>query len=154
LADQLGPRARVAHLIGGRTGKLVGGDVADALAAGLDRVHLDLGKLGQDIGRVFQPDPVELQVLTRGEVAVAAVIGARDVRQHAELAGIDRAIGNGNAQHIRMKLEVETVLQPQRLELIVGHLAGDAARNLVAEFLDPRINDRLIILVVAVHQIT
>ncbi len=35
---------------GGGAGILVGGGVADAVAAGLDGVHLDLGELRQDIG--------------------------------------------------------------------------------------------------------
>ena len=30
----------------------IGGDVADAIAAGLDGVHLDLGQIGQDVRRV------------------------------------------------------------------------------------------------------
>jgi hypothetical protein len=37
-------------------------------------MHLHLGEFGQDVGRVFQLDPVILDVLARGEVAVAAVV--------------------------------------------------------------------------------
>ena len=45
LADDLGPDARILDLVGRDAGELVGGHVADAVAAGLDRVHLDLGEL-------------------------------------------------------------------------------------------------------------
>ena len=36
-------------------------------------------------GTSSSADPVELEVLARGEVAVAAVVGARDVRELAQL---------------------------------------------------------------------
>src|SRR3546814_10490347 len=41
LTQQLGPGARVADFVGGGARILVGGNVADAFAAGLDRVHLE-----------------------------------------------------------------------------------------------------------------
>jgi hypothetical protein len=66
---------------------LVGTDVADAVAAGLDRVHLDFGQVGEDIGRFLQLDPVVLDVLAGGEMAVPAVILFGDVGQHAQLRG-------------------------------------------------------------------
>ena len=42
-------------------------------------MHLHRGELGEDVGHLLEPRPVELQVLARGEVAVAAVVLARDV---------------------------------------------------------------------------
>jgi hypothetical protein len=74
LADQFGIRARIDDLVGGHAGQLVGGGVADAVAGGLDGVHFHAGQFVQDIGRFFQLDPVELDVLAGGEVAVAAVV--------------------------------------------------------------------------------
>ena len=41
LADDLAVDARILDLVGGDAGELIGGDVADAVAAGLDGVHLD-----------------------------------------------------------------------------------------------------------------
>jgi hypothetical protein len=93
LAQQFGIGARVFHLVGGGAGELVGGGVADAVAAGLDRVHFHAGKVRQDVGRVFQLDPVVLDVLARGEVAIAAVVLVGDIAQHPHLRGIERAIG-------------------------------------------------------------
>ena len=147
LAQQFGPGAGVRHLVGGNAGILVGTDVADAVAAGLDGVHLHRRQFGEDVGRIGQLDPVILQVLARGEVAIVLVI----FRPHHALLAAERAIGDGNAQHIGMKLEIEAVHQPQRLELILGQRAGQAALHLVAKFIDTGVEDGLVIAVVAIH---
>ena len=55
-------------------------------------MHLDLGQLVDDVRRVAQLDPVQLQVGARGEVAVALVVGARDVGQPVQLAGLVDAL--------------------------------------------------------------
>ena len=52
LPQDLGIGARVGDLVGGGAGEMVGRDVADAIARGLDGVHLDAGELGQDVGAV------------------------------------------------------------------------------------------------------
>ena len=155
LAQQLGIRARIDQLVRRRSGKVIRADVADAVAARLDRMHLDRGEVRQDLRRIFQLDPVVLDVLARGEVAIAAVVLVRDVTQHPHLAPVQRAIGDRHAQHIGVELEIEPVLQPQRLELVLGDLARHAPRHLPAEFLHARIDHGLIILVILVHvQIT
>ncbi len=151
LAQQFGPGARIGHFIRGRAGILIRRDVADAVAAGLDGMHLDSRQLGEDVGRVLELDPVELQVLARGEMAVAAIIFARDVAEHPHLPAVERAIGDGDAQHIGVELEVEAVHQPQRLEFVLAHRAGHAAGDLIAEILDAGVDDGLVILVVAIH---
>ena len=127
LADDLGVGARVGHLVSGGAGEVIGGDVADAVAGGLDGVHLDLGQLGQDVGDVAERRPVELQVLARGEVAVAAVVDAGDVGELAHLPRGQRAVGHGDAQHVGVQLQVEAVHQAQRAELVFRQLALDAA---------------------------
>jgi hypothetical protein len=151
LPDDFAVDAGIFDLIAGHAGKVIGGDVADAVAGGLDGVHLHARQLGQDVGRVLQPDPVELQVLPRGEVAVALVVAARDVGQLAQLPGRERAVGHGDAQHVGMQLQIESVHQAQRLELVFAELAGDAAVHLIAELLDAFVDQRLIIVVVAIH---
>ena len=85
LAEQLAIGPGIDDFVGGYAGKVVARDVAHAVAAGLDRVHLDRGQLGQDIGHIFESRPVELDVLARGEVTVASVILASDVRELAQL---------------------------------------------------------------------
>jgi hypothetical protein len=122
LAQDLGERASIDDLVGRDPGEMVGRDVAHAVTARLDRVHVDLGELGKDLRDVLEPRPVELQVLARAEVPVAAVVAARDVRELAQLRRGEHAVGNGHAQHRRMALDVQPVAQPQRPELILGEL--------------------------------
>ena len=80
LAHDLRPHARVVHLIRRRGSIVVGGDVAYAVAAGLEGMHLHAGKFCQNVGRLFQLDPVVLDVLPRREMAKAAVIAPGDMR--------------------------------------------------------------------------
>ena len=145
LAHQLGIGAGVHHLVGGSTREVIATDVADAVAAGLDRVHLDRREVRESVGAILQLDPVVLDVLPGGEVAVSAVILVRDVGEHLHLAAVERAIGDGDAQHIGVELEIEPVHQPQRLELVLGQLAFEAAAGLIAEFGDAGIDHRLIV---------
>ena len=85
LPHHLGPHERVDDLVGRDAGEVVGRDVAHAVAAGLDRVHLHAGQFGEDLRHLLQPRPVELNVLPRAEVTVAAVVDARDVGKLAHL---------------------------------------------------------------------
>ena len=114
-------------------------------------MHLDRRELGQDLGRILEPRPVELQVLARGEVAVASVILASDMRQLAQLSRREHPVGNRDAQHRGVLLDVEPVLQTQRPELVLGQLAGKEAPRLVAELRDPVVDEALIVGIVAVH---
>ena len=123
LAHDLAPDARVLDLVEGGAGEMVGRDVADDIAGGLHGVHVDFGQRRQRVGRILELDPVELQVLARREMAVAAVVLAGDIGQLAQLARRQRAVGNGDAQHVGMELQVETVGETQRLELLLGELA-------------------------------
>ena len=95
--------------------------------------------------------PVELQVLARGEVAGAAVVDARDVGELAHLARGQRAVGDGDAQHVGVQLQIDAVHEPQRLELVLGQLARQAPADLVAELRHALAHELRIELVVAVH---
>ena len=151
LADHLGPDARILDLVRRHAGPLVGRDVANIVAAGLHAVHADAGEIGHGLGQLLELDPVELDVLPRGEMAVTAVVAPRDVGQHAQLFRRQRAVGNGDAQHVGVELEIDAVHQPQRLEFIFGQLAGKPARDLIAEFPDPFGDQRPVQLVVEIH---
>ena len=105
----------------------------------------------QDVRHVLQLRPVELQVLPRGEVAVALVVVARDVGELPHLARVERAVGDGDPQHVGVELQVDAVLQPERLELLLVELAGEPPRDLVAELRDPLADEGVIELVVAIH---
>nr|GFA29209.1 hypothetical protein [Tanacetum cinerariifolium] len=151
LADDFTPGARVYQLIGGHAGELVRGDVAQAVAAGLDGVHLHGGQLGENVGNVFKRRPVELHVLAGADVCVAFVVVAGNLGQHAGLTRGELAVGHSHAQHRGEALDVEAVLQAKRAELFFAELAGQIAAGLVAELLDAVLDDPLIVLVVYVH---
>jgi hypothetical protein len=85
LTQHFGVRARIDDLVECDAGEFVGRDIADAIARGLDRMHLDRCQVQQDVRRLLQFDPVELDVLARREVAVAAVVFACNVAEHAHL---------------------------------------------------------------------
>ena len=87
LAQDLAPRTRILEFVIGGAGEGIGGDIAHAIAAGLDAVHLDIGERRQHIGNIDQLHPVELKVLARGEMAVAAIPAPPD---HGELAQLPR----------------------------------------------------------------
>ncbi len=109
LANDLAVGARVFQLIGSHAGVLVRRDVADAVAAGLDGMHLDRGEMLEHVRHVFELRPVELQVLPRGEVAEIAIVGAREEGELAQLSRGEQAVRNRDAQHGREALDVETV---------------------------------------------
>ena len=111
-----------------------------------------VGELGEDIGHVDQLRPVELQILPRREMAVALVVFARDVRELAQLPRRQRAVGNGDAQHVGVKLQIEPVHQPQRLELVLGQFARQPARDLAAKLLDALVDEALVEFVIAIHR--
>ena len=74
LPDDLAVRPRIVHLIQrDDAGEMVRGDVTNAIAARLDGMHLDRGKLLEDVRNGLERRPVELQVLTSREVPKAAV---------------------------------------------------------------------------------
>src|SRR5207248_4843348 len=96
-------------------------------------------------------DPVELDVLPRGEMAVAAVIFARDMGKLPQLVRRQRAVGDRDAEHVGVQLQIDPVLEPQDLELVLGELAGEAAFHLVAEFQDALVDERAVDFIVSVH---
>ncbi len=114
-------------------------------------MHADAGEVGHGLGQLFELDPVELNVLPGGEMAVATVVAPRDVGEHAQLLRRQRAVWDRDAQHVGVELEVDAVHQPQRLELVFGQFAGKAARHLVTEFRDPFGDQCAVQFVVEIH---
>lgn len=56
-------------------------------------MHLRAGEVFEDVADLLQFDPVELDVLPRGEVPVAAVVVPGDMRQRAQLRRREGAVG-------------------------------------------------------------
>ena len=151
LPQQFRPDPRILDLAGGDAGPLVGGDVAGVVAGGLHGVDADLGEIGQRIRQIGELDPVELDVLPRGEMAVAAVVSPRDMGEPAQLLRRQRAVGNRDAEHVGVQLQIDAVLQPQHLEFVLGEFAGETALHLIAEFGDTLVDQRAVDFVVSVH---
>ena len=107
--------------------------------------------MGKNIRHIFQRGPVELDVLTGAEVRVALVVFTGDKGQLAHLFGRYQAVGDGDAQHGCVTLNVKAVLQAQWQELRIAQLASQIAAGLVAELLDAFLDDPLVILVVNIH---
>jgi hypothetical protein len=154
--------SRVDDLVGGDAGEAVARDVADAVAARLDAVHVGVCEKIHDVGGVGEGDPVVLAVLPRREVAepaVAVFVGtartpvvvAGDAAEGAQLLRAQHAVRHGNAQHRRVTLDVPAVLQAQRPEIVVGQLAREMALQLVAELPGALVDEPAIEFCVAVH---
>jgi hypothetical protein len=151
LADDLAVGARVIDLIRGDARQVIGGDVAHAVAARLDGVHLHGRQFREDVRDLLEFGPVQLQILAGREVPEAAVVAARDVGELAQLAYREQAIGDRDAQHRRVALQVESVAQPQRLELVFRELARQVTARLVAELAHALVHEGLIEFVILVH---
>ena len=82
---------------------------------------------------------------------VAAVVRARDVREHAQLLAAQQAVGDGHAQHGGVALHIQAVAQPQLAKLVLGELALQEAAGLVAELVHALLHESVIDGVVAVH---
>ena len=109
LADELAVRPCIGDLVSRHSRELFRGHVANAVSARLNGVHLDLCQVLEDVRCLLQKGPVELNILSRGEVAIALVVVSRDVREHPHLPRVERAVRNRHAQHRRQALHVETV---------------------------------------------
>ena len=151
LAQDLGERPRIGHLVDRHAGEGVGGDVADAVARGLVGMHLHAGQCGEHLGNGLQRRPVELDIGAGGEVGVAAVMVARQLGEFAQLAAGEMAVGHGDAEHRRVTLDVDAVLQAQRTELILRELPGEEAPHLVAELCNTFVEQMLVVFIVLVH---
>ena len=84
--------------------------------------------------------------------AETAIEAAPNHCELAQLARREHAIGNGDAQHIGVKLEIESVAKPKRTELVLGQLACKPASDLLAELRHTLMHERVVELVIAVHR--
>ena len=114
-------------------------------------MHLDARQFFQNVRRVGQLRPVVLDVLAGGEMAITPVVATRDMSQHPQLLRIQRAIGNGDPEHVGVQLQVDTIHQAQRAKRIFCDLARQAAGYLIAELLHAGRNEGMVKFIVAVH---
>ena len=151
LPQQFGPDAGILDLARRDAGPLVRSDVAGVVARGLHGVNADFGEIGQRIRQFGELDPVELDVLPGGEMAVAAIVAPRDMRQLPQLLRRQRAVGDRDAKHIGVQLQIDAVLQPQHLEFVLGEFAGQPSLHLIAKFRDAFVDERAVEFVICVH---
>ena len=114
-------------------------------------MELDPRQLRQDLRGVLQRQPVELEVMAGGEMAPTPAIDAGHPGQGAELVAREQAVGNRDAQHGAVALDVESVLESQRAQRVGRELARQVALQLVAELGDPLLHQALVVRVVSVH---
>jgi len=107
---RIGPR--IGDLVGGSPREMIGGDVAERIAAGLNAMHLDIGERVQDIRHIDQLDPVILEIGARSEMAVATIPFAPNHGELAKLPWAEHAVGDGDAQHVGVQLKIKPVPQP------------------------------------------
>ena len=157
LAQYFCKGAWIYHFVNGHTSQFIGGDVANAIATGLNAVHVDGGQEVHYIGRSVQRNPVELDVLSSCEMAIALhkarglarqhiLLGLRfgeqfgiglivflgNLSQDVQLLAGDFAVGHSYAQHWGVALNVPAVLQAQRTKLFVCQLPFLPALKLVS----------------------
>src|SRR5579863_1130147 len=130
---------------------MISRDVANAVTARLNRVHLHGGEPCEDVGYVLELGPVELEILPRREVSEAAIELLGEIGELAQLARAQQAVRNRDAQHRRMPLDVETVAQAERPEFLFRQLTGQEAARLIAELCNPLIDESLVQLIVLIH---
>ena len=87
----------------------------------------------EHVGDVIELGPVVLDVLAGREMAIALVPAVSQFGQLVHLGAVERAIGNGHPQHVSMQLQIKPVHQAQGLELILGQIARNPARDLGSE---------------------
>ena len=92
-----------------------------------------------------------LDVLPRGEVAVAAIVTPGDGAQHAQLRRGQQSVGDRDPQHGRVGLNVQAVAQAQVFEFVVAEFAGEEAPRLVAKLRDALIDERPVHHIISIH---
>ena len=114
-------------------------------------MQLHFRQIVQKIRHLLELDPVVLNVLAGGEMRISAIVGLGDVGELFQLRRGQRAVGDRNAQHVGMELQIQPIHQTQRTELVFAQFAGEAALHLAAEFRDALADDGVVEFVVDIH---
>jgi citrate lyase beta subunit len=102
------------------------------------------GALEDDLAAVLPAKPDGIVLPKVSGVRELATVGA-------QLPRAEQAIGNGDAQHRGLALDVQTIAKTQRAELVFRELASEEALGLIAEFGDTLVDESLVDVVVAIH---
>ena len=140
-------------------------------------MHVHGGEQIHHISRFFNRNPVELDVLTRREVAIARgqldtfagqpslsrdgflenlfarlIVFAGDLRENAKLGRMQLAVGDRHTQHRRIALNVPAILQAQRAKFVFWEAAIEAAFQLIAVLRCSQFDEFFIEIIVGVHK--
>ncbi len=101
MGDFNGERAGIDQFVavGQQAGERATGDVAEDVSAGSLGAETDGGERFDDLGEVFDGEPMELNVLPRRDVAEIARILLGQVADDAQLVRGEQAVGQANAHH-------------------------------------------------------
>ena len=123
----------------------IAGDVADRVAAALAGGEPGVGDLADELRRVRERHVVDLDVLARGDVALAqrGVVLDR-VREGLHLLGGDAAQRQLDADHLHvgLALAVDALLEAEADELVLGDLAPHEPGGLGVEVVELPLDDR------------
>ena len=84
-------------------------------------------------------------------MAVAPIVATRNRRKRAQLRRGQQSIRNGDPQHRGMPLDVQTIAQTQRTELIFVEFTGEKSARLITKLCDALIDQRFVDDVISIH---
>ena len=116
--------AAVEQLVRGESLQRAAGDVPHRVAAAARRGDAGAVEVGEDVRQLAQREPVQLDVLTRRELGVAAAVAVRHLADRAQLGRGQLAARQLDAEHERADLRL-VVVQPPPLQAD-DVLLGDA----------------------------
>ena len=133
--------AHVEELVLGQAGERAAGDVAHVVAAGAGGGQAGGGQGGEHLRQLLHGEPVELHVLPRRQLAVAAAVARRDVADGAQLLWRQDAARQLHPQHevAELRLVVVEPVPLQADEVLLGHrlVAGGDHRRQVGDHREP-----------------
>ena len=138
-------RGGVEELALADAGPRVAGHVADGVAAALAAREAGVRELADRLGGVVQRNVVQLDVLTRGDVAlVEGRVLLHHVREGLHLLRRDAAEGQLHADHLHvgLALSVDALLQAEADELVLGGVTREVLGGLVVEVVELALEDR------------
>ena len=92
-------RRGIADFVGIDARNRAAGDVADDIAARSGRIQAHLPEAIEHLRQRFDGDPMQLNILTDGEVGDSVGVKAGEVGDGSKLAGGHDAIGNSDSHH-------------------------------------------------------
>ena len=136
---RLGPRGDVELLVRACAGEVTSHHVAHGVTTRLTTGETDRGELAQEVGDAAKLHEVELDVLSRGDVAPAAREVSGEFGHQLELVRSDRTRRQLDAHHLvgaALALAIDAVVESHHAEHVLGDLAREVLLDGDLETLD------------------